>query len=140
VAWPCFAATGGPFQGRIGRVEGADGSKAADRAALAVLYCALVADVSLDLLDGRGPIVVEGPFADNPLFGSLLAAFRPRQSVSLSHDRAGTIGGALALAAPDHASRPRLTPCAPFPSPRLDAYRRAWRLNVEPPRETPGLA
>jgi L-fuculokinase len=140
VAWPCFAATGGPFQGRIGRVEGADGSKAADRAALAVLYCALVADISLDLLDGRGPIVVEGPFADNPLFGSLLAAFRPRQSVSLSHDRAGTIGGALALAAPDHASRPRLTPCAPFPSPRLDGYRRAWRLNVEPPRETPGLA
>jgi L-fuculokinase len=140
VAWPGFAAAGGPFQGRIGRVEGADGLKAADRAALAVLYCALVADVSLDLLDARGSIVIEGPFADNPLFGSLLAAFRPGQPVSLSHDRAGTVGGALALGAPDHAALPRLTPCSPFQSPRLDAYRHAWRFNVEPPRQAPGLA
>jgi L-fuculokinase len=137
VAWPCFAATGGPFQGSIGRVEGADGSNVTDRAALAILYCALVADISLGLLGSRGPIVVEGPFADNLLFGSLLAAFRPTQLVSLSHDRAGTIGGALALAAPDHASSPRLTPCTPFLSPRLAAYRRAWRAHVEPPRQSP---
>jgi L-fuculokinase len=139
VAWPCFTAAGGPFQGRRGRLEGADGLKAAERAALAILYCALVADVSLDLLEARGAIVIEGPFADNPLFGSLLAAFRPRQPVSLSHDHAGTIGGALALAAPDDASLPRLTPCARLQSPRLAAYRRAWRRNVEPPRQTPGL-
>ena len=136
VAWPCFAAAGGPFQGRIGRIEGTDGINGVNRTALASLYCALVADFSLDLLGSRGPIIVEGPFADNPLFGSLLAAFRPGQPVSLSQDRAGTIGGALALAAPDHASLPRLTPCRPFVSPRLGPYRRAWRARLELPRRT----
>jgi L-fuculokinase len=133
VAWPCFAAAGGPFQGRVGRLEGTDGIDRPSRTALASLYCALVADFSLDLLGSCGPIIVEGPFADNPLFGSLLAAFRPTQPVSLSQDRAGTVGGALALAAPDHVSSPRLTPCQPFVSPRLGPYRRAWRAHLELP-------
>jgi L-fuculokinase len=137
VAWPCFTAAGGPFQGRIGRIEGADGFDEASRTALAVLYCALVADVSLDLLGSCGPIVVEGPFADNPLFGTLLAAFRPTQLVSLSHDRAGTVGGALALVAPEDAAWPRLTPCASVLSPRLGSYHRAWRAQVELPQRTP---
>jgi L-fuculokinase len=136
VAWPCFAAAGGPFQGRVGRLEGTDGIDRPSRTALASLYCALVADFSLDLLGSCGPIIVEGPFADNPLFGSLLAAFRPTQPVSLSQDRAGTVGGALALAAPDHVSSPRLTPCQPFMSPRLGPYRSAWRAHLEPPRRT----
>ena len=131
VAWPCFTATGGPFQGRIGRIEGAEGFGGATRTALAILYCALVADVSLDLLGSRGPIVVEGPFADNPLFGALLAAFRPTQLVSLSHDRAGTVGGALALVASEQAFSPRLTRCSPLLSPQLALYRRAWRARVE---------
>jgi L-fuculokinase len=136
MAWPCFATAGGPFQGRIGRVEGAEGLDRASRTALASLYCALVADFSLDLLGACGPIIVEGPFADNPLFGSLLAAFRPTQPVSLSQDRAGTVGGALALAAPDHASLPRLRPCRPFLSPRLDPYRRTWRAHLGLPHPT----
>jgi len=131
VAWPCFTATGGPFQGRIGRIEGAEGFGGATRTALAILYCALVADVSLDLLGSGGPIVVEGPFADNPLFGALLAAFRPTQLVSLSHDRAGTVGGALALVASEQAFSPRLTRCSPLLSPQLAPYRRAWRARVE---------
>jgi L-fuculokinase len=106
MAWPSFAAAGGRFQGRVGRPECASRGHRRDQwgQALAILYCALVADVSLDLLGSCGPIIVEGPFADNPLFGSLLAMFRPTQLVSLSQDRAGTVGGALALAAPDHAS------------------------------------
>jgi L-fuculokinase len=136
VAWPCFTAAGGPFQGRIGHLEGTEGIDRASRTALASLYCALVADFSLDLLGSCGPIIVEGPFADNPLFGSLLAAFRPTQPVSLSLDRAGTVGGALALAAPDHAFLPRLTPCQPFVSARLGRYRRAWRAHLELPQRT----
>jgi len=136
VAWPCFSAAGGPFQGHIGRIEGADGFDRPSRTALAILYCALVADVSLDLLDSRGPIIVEGPFADNPLFGALLAAFRPSQPVSLSHDRAGTVGGALSLAGA-RASLPRATPCASLLSPRLGSYRRAWRARVELPQRPP---
>jgi L-fuculokinase len=131
MAWPCFTAAGGPFRGRIGRIEGADGLDRPSRTALAILYCALVADVSLDLLGSRGPIVIEGPFADNPLFGALLAAFRPNQLVSLSHDRAGTVGGALALVAPEQAFSPRLTRCPPLLSPQLASYCRAWRAQVE---------
>jgi L-fuculokinase len=137
VAWPSFTTAGGPFQGRIGRIEGADGLDGASRTALAILYCALVADVSLDLLGGRGPIVVEGPFAENPLFGALLAAFRPNQPVSLSHDRAGTVGGALALVTPGQAPSPGVTRCAPFLSPQLASYRRAWRAQAELAQHTP---
>ena len=123
MAWPSFAVI-----------------DAAGRTALASLYCALMADVSLDLLGSCGPIIVEGPFADNPLFGSLLGAFRPTQPVSLSQDRSGSVGGALALAAPDHASLPRLTPCRPLLSPRLGPYRRAWRTHLKLPQQTAASA
>ena len=103
MAWPSFAVAGGPFQDRIGRLEGTDAINAASSC---------------------GPIIVEP-----------LAAFRPTQPVSLSQDRAGTVGGALALAAPDQASLPRLTPCRPLLSPRLGPYRRAWRTHLKLPQQ-----
>ncbi|WP_153479844.1 FGGY-family carbohydrate kinase [Segnochrobactrum spirostomi] len=129
MALPAFVATGGPFTGRTGEIRDAEGLSASGRAALASLYCALVTDVSLDLLGARGPVVIEGPFAENPLYPGLLAALR-EDPVMVSGDRAGTIGGALALAAPGRTPAPQLTPAVPIAPARLADYRRRWRAAV----------
>ena len=47
----------------------------AQRASLATLYVALMAAEALDALESHSPIVIDGPFARNDLFCSLLAAF-----------------------------------------------------------------
>ena len=68
----------------------ADGSKVrspallAQRASLATLYTALMTSEALDAVESRSPIVIDGPFARNDLFCSLLAALRPRQRVASS--------------------------------------------------------
>lgn len=136
-AWPTFAATGGQFQGRPGRVEGADGLGAGGRAALASLYVALVADVCLDLLGAvRGDIVVEGPFAESALIAPILATLRRDQAVTCSTDRAGTIGGALCLAS-TKVPPPRLRPVAPLSDSRIAAHRRMWRERLGEPAAVP---
>lgn len=128
VAWPSFVAAGGPFPGRQGFVENGEGLDAAGRSALAALYIALMADTSLDLLGARGTVVIEGPFADNALIGPLLAGLHPGRSVALSRDRAGTVGGALALASGGRAPEPRLRAVEPIYDPRLAPLRTRWRI------------
>jgi len=132
-AWPAFAAAGGPFQGHEGAASDAESLTGGGRAALASLYVALVADVCLDLLGAAsGDVVLEGPFADSPLIGPVLAALRPGQAVVRSTDRAGTIGGALCLASP-LVPPPRLRPVAALDDPRLAAHRRMWRERLGEP-------
>ena len=45
--------------------------------ALAHLYAALVADVSLDLIGSRDTLLVDGRFAHAPVFVQALATLRP---------------------------------------------------------------
>jgi sugar (pentulose or hexulose) kinase len=97
VALPCFAATGGPFAGHAGRIDGLAPTDARERYALATLYCVLVADYCLDALGAAGPLAVEGSFTGNPWFGPLLAALRPAQAVSYSDDASGTTCGGWML-------------------------------------------
>ncbi len=69
-ALPAFSNQGGPFAGTRGRFVDAAGNDAVPwrRATLAALYCALMTDLMLDLIQARGPIVVEGPFAANEVY------------------------------------------------------------------------
>ena len=125
VAWPSFTPTGGPFQGRIGRIERAGKLTKGGLAALATLYLALVTDEMLGLLGTRGDIAIEGPLAANPLFGPILAAFRPEQRVLRWSDHAGTLGGALVLVGSE--SRFGLDEAAaPIGDIRLERYRDRW--------------
>ena len=80
-ALPSFSDTGGPFagSGNRGRIDGPLSGSLAERASLATLYTALMTSEALDALGSRAPIVVDGPFASNDLYCSLLAALRPRQ-------------------------------------------------------------
>jgi L-fuculokinase len=129
MALPSFSPTGGPFQGRTGRLVGAERLSPGALAALATLYLALVTDRMLDLLGASGEIIIEGPLATSPLFGPLLSGLRPATPVLRSSDRSGTLGGALVLAGRTDTSTP-LEACIAFEDARLPAYRRKWAEEV----------
>ena len=95
-ALPCFADQGGPFKqfkGEfIGPIEQLNDSQ---RSALASLYCAFVTHYCLDLVQGEQPgnIYIEGSFAANGLYLSLLQQLNPEQKILVSEDSTGTTLG-----------------------------------------------
>ena len=127
LALPCFAATGGPFAGRTGSIEGPPPADARERYALATLYCVLMTDYCLDALGAAGPLAVEGSFTANPWFGPLLAALRPQQAVSYSDDASGTTCGGWMLRYRDAAPPGSSAAVAARAPSGLDAYRARWR-------------
>ncbi len=140
MALPAFVRGSGPFGARPGEIVPAPPPDPRAQAALATLYAALVTDVCLDLLQARGPLILEGSFVGNPVFSGLLAALRQEQSVLVSDDATGTAAGAALLArwpssAPladgDHGARDALD------LEHLDRYRRAWRERSTTPSRSP---
>jgi sugar (pentulose or hexulose) kinase len=127
LALPCFAATGGPFAGRSGSIEGPPPADAQERYALATLYCVLMTDYCLDALGAAGPLAVEGSFTANPWFGPLLAALRPQQPVSYSDDASGTTCGGWMLRYRDAPPPGASTAIAARAPAGLAAYRARWR-------------
>lgn len=91
MALPAFAAAG-PFSGRLGTLQNAESLSDAGRASLATLYSALMTSLLIDSLGASGEVLIDGPLATNPLFGSLLATFQAGP-VKL---HAATTGGARA--------------------------------------------
>lgn len=129
MALPSFTDAGGPFAERRGRYTSSPPTEPHERAALATLYCALVCDYALSLLDAdRGPLIVEGSFTHNPLFAPLLAQLR-QQPVEIADEDTGTVAGAMLLA-DDAGPRSRAAPTRsvkPVNIPGLAEYRQAWR-------------
>jgi L-fuculokinase len=80
MALPSFA-PGGPFPGSNGRIVGPAPRTPAERAAVASLYIALMADATLDPIAATGPLIVEGPLADDYVALATLAALRPAQAL-----------------------------------------------------------
>jgi L-fuculokinase len=99
-ALPSFTDTGGPMPGtgNKGHVSGPAPSNEEERSTLAALYCALMVERSLAAVKSKGDIIVDGPFAKNPVFLSVLAALRPDQRILASQLRDGTTAGAMVLA------------------------------------------
>ncbi len=132
-ALPAFAASG-PFQQASGpgRFYGPAPESAGERAALAALYCALVTDVCLGLIGAHGKIIVDGPFAANPLYLGVLAALRPGDRVFASDCADGPTWGAAALAygaAWRGATRP--LQASMLQSDAVRAYRELWHELVQ---------
>lgn len=126
LALPSFTGQAGPYAKRKGEILGkvADG----DRPALATLHVALMTDDLLTRLGAHtGDLVIEGSFGKNTTYCELLAALRPKQTVLVSNDQAGTARGAALLA---HWPQKRVLPAdhaaEPVPRPGLENYRRAW--------------
>jgi len=126
MALPCFAATGGPFAGRTGTIDGPAPRDARERYALATLYCVLMTDYCLDALGAAGPLAVEGSFTANPWFGPLLASLRPQQAVRYSGDASGTTCGGWMLRYRDGIPPGSSTVVAARAVDGLSAYRRRW--------------
>jgi len=132
MALPSFAESGGAFSGRAGAVVGPVPCNAAERYALATLYCVLMSDYCLSALGSTGTIMVEGSFAANPYFAPLLSALRG-QSVQCSDDASGTTCGAWLLryrdACPVRDGREAIA----LQLPGLVGYRTHWREVIGDP-------
>ena len=130
MALPSFAA-GGPFPGRAGRLVGPAPESAAERAAVATLYVAMMTAESLDLVNASGDIILDGGLALNGALCATLAALRPEQSLYRNTNAEGTAMGAAALAfrALGRASVfPRdVGKVEPWPLPDLAGYYARWR-------------
>jgi L-fuculokinase len=127
LALPSFAEAGGPYAGRRGTLQRAEALDAAQRAALAALYLALMCDERIDALGAGGAIIVDGPLAGDALFLATLAALRPGAAVRAATTQAGSLQGALRLAGhdPPGAGAGPAVPAAD--APELAAYRARWR-------------
>jgi sugar (pentulose or hexulose) kinase len=132
MALPTFAPGTGPFANATGRwSHDAARLSPAERAGVAGLYAALVAETCLALTGAAGPVIVEGPFARNTLFLAALAQRLGRPVIG-HEDATGTIHGAALLAAGPHPSA--ILPADPSATQPLavdlGAYATLWRERI----------
>lgn len=131
VALPAFAAAG-PFGGHAGAIVPPTDDPE-DRAAVAILYVALMTDFCLDAIRSAGSIIVDGGLTHGGVLGELLAQLRPAQPVAEGAIIEGTAAGAATLAFAAHGNAMTLpTPVSVNPGGYrdLDAYRKAWRASL----------
>jgi len=129
MALPSFASAG-PYNGRRGSIEGAEGLNATQRAALATLYSALMTAQLIESLGTAGEIFIDGPLARNPLFGSLLGACVPAGTVRIYPEGGGTRVAAHLAGLPSLAPG-ALRNVAPLRIDGLLEYQADWRHRLE---------
>lgn len=125
MALPAFQKGVGPFPESEGRWTDRPADQMARRA-VAGLYLALMADTSLALIGSTDSLVIEGRFADDPVFTRALASLRPRQNIYLSHAHDSVPYGALRLIDPDLPPHAALLRTSPLPF-DLSFYTAQWR-------------
>lgn len=129
MALPSFASAG-PYSGRAGRIEDAEGLSGVQRAALATLYSALMTSLLIESLGSAGEIFVDGPLARNPLFARLLAACVPVGTVRTYAEGGGTrVAAHLAGMSSPAADAPQSVPQLRLPG--LLDYQANWRHRLE---------
>ncbi len=93
---PAVEASSGPFQGRQMQWLGDEKSlTSGQRSAALSFYLALVTSTCLKLIDGTGPTIVEGPFAQNVEFISMLKTVTTRPVFTSKAVTGTSIGAAL---------------------------------------------
>jgi hypothetical protein len=100
------------------------------RRAVADLYLALMTDVSLDLIDSKERLVIEGRFAGDPIFARALASLRPKQTVYLAPAFNSISYGALRLIEPDLLPETELTEVMPLPF-DIASYAKRWNERTQ---------
>lgn len=126
MARPTFA-SGGPFAGREGRLINAERLSGSERASLATLYIALMCELLIEMLGATGDVLVDGPLATHPLFGSVLASCLPDRAVWLMPGDSGNARAACYLAGFHDAPSESMKAAATLVLKSLPAYRDAWR-------------
>ena len=126
MALPNFSCGSGPFGERKPEILGTPHNGAA----LATLYCALMVDHCLELLQVAGDVIIVGGYLQNSLLCSLIAQLREDQSVYVSIDEAGTVRGAAQLtnwSAPVSLATQHCVPCEVA---GLKDYCSAWHEKI----------
>lgn len=121
----------GPFPHHTAAWLNADGINSGQRFAAISFYLALMTATCLDLIGADGPAIVEGPFARNRLFVSMLAAATAR-AVIASEAATGTSIGAALLASDQRTVQGKGERIEPPAGPAWANYARSWRAAVEP--------
>ncbi|MER9417825.1 carbohydrate kinase [Mesorhizobium sp. M0306] len=96
MALPSFA-PGGPMPHRRGELVGRT-PNAEERAAMALLYVALMLDLCLELIHSDNTVIVDGGLNNGGLLAALLAQLRPGQTFLQGATLEGSATGAAALA------------------------------------------
>lgn len=133
MALPSFVDAGGPFPGRRGEIVGLETDTPQTRAALGLIYVALIAVTSLDMIaPADRPLLIEGPAAHNAAFCMLVAAMRDAP-VLVCETSSGVTRGAGAMAFfSDHVPPvPAYKPVEPQGVEAIRAYRAAWLKAME---------
>ncbi|MFY8328219.1 FGGY-family carbohydrate kinase [Pseudoalteromonas sp. ZZD1] len=129
-AIPDFSDGSGPFGGaESGFISNTD---KVSGIALATIYCALMIDYQLDMLDAKGDIFIEGAFLKNPLLCAVLNQLRDNNNVILSMDSTGTVQGAGYLS--DWGNVQCEIECEPSTYTNLTSlkeYQKRWRSYAE---------
>jgi sugar (pentulose or hexulose) kinase len=120
--FPSFVAGSGPFPAARGRILGTV-ETASERAGLAAVHLALMTRASLRLIGAEGPVLVEGRFADDPVFTAALARLLAGPLYRYEHGD-GVAVGAARLRVPA-AARGTLGLVEPLPV-DLSAYGERW--------------
>ncbi len=132
LALPSFLDAGGPYPNHRGEIRGLRHDTPGTRAALGLLYQALVSHTCIDLIQSGRPLLIEGMAARNPLLCGLIAALHDRP-VFVNTDVSGVTLGAAALAFRGEAAPPRLAyrRCEPVLAEEMRAYSRLWTAAVD---------
>ncbi len=128
--YPAIETGSGPFGGCAGGWSD-DTMTPGQKGAALSLYLAQMTATCLDLIGARGPVIVEGPFAQNELYLDMLAVQIDRK-VLISNTATGTSMGASMLCAPCAGSELHLSERhTPRGAPRLSAYGMNWKRVVK---------
>ncbi|MDP2082540.1 MAG: FGGY-family carbohydrate kinase [Pseudotabrizicola sp.] len=120
---PSVVPESGPFQGMPHRWAN-DPMTDPQREVALGYYLALMTAESLAAIGADGPSIIEGPFASNPWFCTMLHAATGRSVLSSSMRTGTAVGAAMLFARPKATADDR---GAMMPDPRLAAYARVWR-------------
>jgi L-fuculokinase len=123
-------AKGGPFAAWPGTLLRADELRPPERAALATLYVALMSDLLIELLGAEGDILIDGPLAVNPLYGSLLATWSAGRRVFAAGASGGYASAVCFLAGFPDVPAPPAKRLHPLELAALREYRAAWRESL----------
>jgi len=132
LALPSFIDAGGPYPHHRGEIRGLNRDTPHTRAALGLLYQALVSRTCLDLIQSGRPLLIEGMAARNPALCGLIAALHDAP-VFVNTDVSGVTLGAAGLAFRAEAPTPRLNyrRCEPWLAEDMRAYSRLWTAAVD---------
>lgn len=127
---PAVDARTGPFQGRQMQWSGEEPDIGTGRRACALsFYLALMTDTCLQLTGASGPTIVEGPFARNAEYLSMLKAATGRPVLTSDAATGTSIGAALLIGEPIELSKP-----TPFGAEEnlqdLKEYAKQWGSSV----------